>query len=114
MEYWEEGVTPYNHRKYQAFYDEDEIPQLYKLIKSRYQDYSNPKSLEQFFNKSMDTLGEILGSFSLTHLFRAIQQIYSKTDSQNTLKLIIRIQELYKARYLLFEIFSDIHEFKVQ
>lgn len=113
QEYCEEGVTKYNYKKFQSFFDEDEVPQIYKLLKSRYPEYSQLKAVEPFFLKAMDTLGEILGSFSVTHLYRAIQQIYSKTDIQNTLKLVIRLQTLFKARYLLFDIFRDIHEFKV-
>jgi hypothetical protein len=61
----------------------------------------------------MDTLGEILGSFSMIQVYRAIQKIYSKADIQNTLKLILRIQNLMKARYALFQIFHDILEFKI-
>eukprot|EP00345_Euplotes_harpa_P004303 CAMPEP_0168321306 /NCGR_PEP_ID=MMETSP0213-20121227/2193_1 /TAXON_ID=151035 /ORGANISM="Euplotes harpa, Strain FSP1.4" /LENGTH=297 /DNA_ID=CAMNT_0008322933 /DNA_START=120 /DNA_END=1013 /DNA_ORIENTATION=- len=106
QEYCEEGVTKYNYKKFQSFF------QIYKLLKSRYPEYSQLKAVEPFFLKAMDTLGEILGSFSVTHLYRAIQQIYSKTDIQNTLKLVIRLQTLFKARYLLFDIFRDIHEFK--
>ena len=112
-EYLEDGVTKYNQNRHQAFYDEEEAPAIFKLIKTRYASTNNSRAVEPFFHKAMDTLGEIMGSFSMTHLYRAIQKIYTKADIQNTLKLVLRVQSMFKARYLIFQIFHDIHEFKV-
>lgn len=106
-------MTKYNYRKHQAFYDEDEAPAIFKLLKTRYANEPTSRAIEPFFHKSMDTLGELLSSFSMTHVFRAIQKMYTKADAQNTLKLVIRVQSLFKARYVLFQIFNDILEFKV-
>lgn len=113
-EYLEDGVTKYNHNRHQAFYDEEEAPAIFKLIKTRYANAGNSRAVEPFFHKAMDTLGEIMGSFSMTTLYRAIQKIYTKADTQNTLKLVLRVQNMFQARHTIFQIFHDILEFKVR
>jgi len=113
-EYRDTGTREYNYTRHQAFYWEHEIPKLYKLIKERYSNVSSYKAIEPFYHKAMDTLGEVLGSFSLNHVLRAIQKIYTQADVQNTLKLLLRVQSLFQARYTLFQIFEDILLFKVR
>jgi hypothetical protein len=112
-EYLTVGITKYNEKEHQAFFTESEAPQVFQLLQTRYSNTTSAKSTEPFFHKAMDTLGELLSSFNHIQLYRAIQQIYNKVDSQNTMKLVLRVKTMFDARYLLFQIFHDIREFKV-
>ena len=86
---------------------------IFKLLKTRYSETKEHRKVEPMFHKAMDTLGELLRSFSLVHVFRAIQKMYTKADVQNTMKLVLRVNSLIKVRQILFQIFGDIIEFKV-
>lgn len=109
-----DGVTKYNQRGDERLFDEEEVNGIYGLLKSRYSHTRTNKKIEGFFTKAMDTLADLLGKFSLNNIYRAIQKIYTLSDVQNTMKLILRVQSLVKARYVLFEIFQDIHSYKVR
>lgn len=114
FEYMDDGFTKYNFKGHQAFFDEQEVSDIFKLLKTRYANTTEHKKVEPMFHKAMDTLGELLGSFSLVNVFRAIQKMYTKADAQNTMKLVLRVNSLIKVRQILFQIFGDIVEFKVR
>ena len=114
QEYREEGLSRYNASGHQAFFDEEEVVGIYNLLKTRYSTTKEHKKVEPIFHKAMDTLSEILGSFLLNNIYRAIRKMYVKADVQNTMKLVLRVQSLVKARYILFQIFQDISDFKVR
>ena len=112
-EFQEDGIMKYNHSGHQMFFDEEEVAGIYRLLKARYSTERENKKVEGFFHKAMDTLAEILGSFLLNNVYRAIRKIYTKSDVQNTMKLVLRVKSLISARYILFQIFQDIQNFNV-
>jgi hypothetical protein len=112
-EYMKKGTNKFNIDQNQALFEEEEVYRIFDMIKNRHSHQKSSKLIEPFFFKAIDTLGEILSSFGLNHIYRAIQEMYTTVDVQNTLKLMLRIQALFQARYLLFQIFHDINLFKV-
>jgi hypothetical protein len=59
LEYMDDGITKYNEKKHQLFFEEQEINDVFKLLKTRYAYTNDNRKVEPMFNKAMDTLGDL-------------------------------------------------------
>ena len=112
-EFEKNGRNVYPRQNEIKYFSEDELTRVYNLVNNRYNTKEHDKSVVNFYKKAMDTLLLLTETQMTLNTFKKIQEMYSKVDVTNTLKLLLRWSLMYQARRQIVEIFDNIRIFEV-
>jgi conjugal transfer/entry exclusion protein len=96
------------------YYNETEISDMVRTLKeSNYQGWQQVK-LAKVFTRAFKTLAQLMSYMNQQINFPLITQKYDKVNAENTIKLLLRCNNLLEARRLAYRVLKDIIKFEKQ
>ena len=80
----------FNHENNTSLYKESEIAFVIDMLKKNHNDFRKPHLVQPYYNKSMETLKEVMNILNMTKTFIKIKEHYGEVSLQNTFKLLVR------------------------
>ena len=105
-------LKPYNYNHDPKYFTEKEIDYVIEMIQKRESDFIKANLIKAFYFKSSLTLFKLVEycELSSTRYYDQVMELYNEYNVENTLKLLIRSQKLWRVKDILVQTFKSIHK----